>query len=119
LENLATAHVLTELQRIHGDKSQVLGRLLSSEPAAEYARLLAAWFGATLDPDHELAVKAAPATLALVQHTDGTVEGRVEKAHEGRVFDYLKRFVGDCVGITLLSPGEEFKAVQGRLAEQD
>jgi hypothetical protein len=42
LENLATAYVLTELQRIHGDKSQVLDGLLSSEPAADYARSPAA-----------------------------------------------------------------------------
>lgn len=120
LENLATAYVLTELQRIHGDKSQVLGRLLSSDPATEYARLLAKWLRVTRSAEQDSAgVPAASATLALVQHQDGSVEGRIEKGASRDMLDYLKRFLGECVGITLLSPGEGFSAVQERLAEHD
>ena len=117
-ENLATAYLLTELQRLHGDKSPVLGRLLASEPLADYAQHLAKWFRVTPSPEDDSAgLKATPATLALVQHTDGGIEGRVEKEPNREVLDYLKRFVGKCVGITLLNPGEEFKAVRERLAE--
>lgn len=120
LENLATAYVMTELQRIHGDKSQVLDGLLSSEPAADYARTLSRWLRAAPSSEDVAFGSSPSATLALVRHADGTVEGRVEKGHDGRVvLDYLKRFVGDCVGITLLSPGDEFRAMQERLAEHD
>jgi hypothetical protein len=118
LENLATAYVLTELQRIHGDRSQVLGELLSAEPAAQYAKTLGRWFEPVSTLDNEAKGSSSSPTLALVRHADGSVEGRVEKARDRRVIlDYLKRFIGDCAGITLLSPGTEFRAVQERLAE--
>jgi len=120
LENLATAYVLTELQRIHGDKSQVLDGLLSSEPAADYARTLSRWLRANLSLDEVASGSSASPTLALVRHTDGSVEGRVEKGRDGHVIlDYLKRFVGHSAGITLLSPGSAFRAVQERLADHD
>jgi hypothetical protein len=35
------------------------------------------------------------------------------------VLDYLNRFVGECVGITFLTPGSQFRALQERLAERD
>jgi hypothetical protein len=51
--------------------------------------------------------------------TDGSVEGE-EKGRDGHVIlDYLKRFVGHSAGITLLSPGSEFRAVQQRLVDHD
>src|SRR5262245_29457951 len=117
LENLTMAYVLTELQQIHGDKSPVLGRLMASEHTSRYAQTLSRWLAAPRLKADAIG-SPAPVILALVQHPDGTVEGRVNQTGEEQpILMYLKRFISECVGITLLSPNEKFVDLMRQLTD--
>ncbi len=118
LENLATAYVLTELQRIHGDRSPVLNRLMASEHTASYAKILVDWLApAFWDPNQ--AVEGSPALpkLVLVQDANRKVEGRVLRTGDEKpILLYLKQYLSQCVAITLLTPNQRFREMKERLA---
>jgi hypothetical protein len=115
VENLATGYILTELQRVHGDRSPVLGSLMASEHTGKYAELLSKWLGSAF-VDAEVSGLPELPTLTLVHDGDGVVDGRVSKADdEGLMPGIPKQSRSDCVGITVLRPGRRFSDIRERL----